>query len=168
MAIANANLVQYEYQLLENHLSVPEFLTLADSEPFRFQRAELIFYVPKNKKLIMDPNLGKMRFGNRYLKINTDWDDLDDETKTEIRQEVNEAMNEVNDAMDEVSENLSEVTEELNDMPVTNDASSAASDELRKETARTKAKIRIEKQSLRLKKEQLKLEQMQQELEAAN
>ena len=160
-AIKNARLTNYKHEFKDNKLYVSQHVSLPNNEPFRFQHAKVIFYVPKGKVLISDPEILKIRKGRNHYRIQGDWDDIDEDTKREIGQEVEEAMEEVGDAMEEIGDAMEDVGvsiekagKELGSVDV----------EIEKAEEEAAANIRIEKQKLRIKKEQLRLEKLEQEL----
>jgi len=161
-AMTNARMGEVKQSFSGNELKISKFVSLPATVPYRFQHARVTFYVPKGKELVVDPTIKKFKKKKGLISINTELDNLDEETKEEISQEVEEAMEEVGEAMEEIGEAMEEVGisiekagAEIGDVDV----------KIEQAEKESKAKMEIEKQKLRIRKEQLHLEKLQEDLE---
>ena len=161
VALQNAQLGMYDYNMFGNQLNLSETIRIPKNKPFRFQSADVYIYVPRGKVLISDPDIIKQKRARNNVKIETDWDDLNKETKEEIEENIEEAMEEVGDAMEEIGDAMEDVGISIEKA---GDNIGNIDIKIEKAEKETKAKMRIEEQKLRIKKEQLKLEKLQKEL----
>ncbi len=161
-AMANAKLGEVKQDFSGNELKISKYVSLPADVPYRFQHAQVTFYVPKDKELVVDPSIKKFKNKKSAIRIKTDFDGLDQETKEEISKEVEGAMEEVGEAMEEIGEAMEEIGisiekagEDIGDVDV----------KIEQAEQESKAKMQIEKQKLRIRKEQLRLEKLQKELD---
>ncbi len=164
-AVANARLASYRHEFRDNRLYVTKYVSIPNNEPFRFQHADIIIYVPKGKTLLSDPNILKSRRVKHY-RVRTNWDNLDQRKKREISEEVEEVMEEVEEAIEEIGDAIEDVGVSVSVEQSRTNEEFVEDTEFERAEKEAEANIRIEKQKLRLKKEQLRLEKLEQELKA--
>lgn len=160
-AIRNAQIGNIKYNVQMNKIDLAKVITIPKNEPFRFQHADITFYVPEGKELIVDPLIKKFKNKKKDIKIDLDWEDINEETKEEIEENIEDVVEEVGEALEDIGERLEEVGVSIEKAAK---ESNKISERHESENEIIESKRRIKEQKLKIKEEQLELKKLEKQL----